>query len=125
MERFSMNPLVPMFPLFVVIDGTLSISRGGEDDNILAVREPGQFTGEMSVISGSRSLLTARVTKDGALLELTHEKVLSLMAKDTELGDILMGAFVARFGVRCRATRTMGHPKGPAGCSVPFKTSRN
>src|ERR1700677_3565024 len=50
----------------------------------------------MSVISGSRSLLTARVTKDGAVLELTREKVLSLMAKDTELGDILMGAFVAR-----------------------------
>jgi thioredoxin reductase (NADPH) len=71
------------------LDGTVSISRTGEDDKILAVREPGQFTGEMSVISGSRSLLTARVTKDGAVLELTREKVLSLMSKDTELGDIL------------------------------------
>src|SRR6202047_1826659 len=50
----------------------------------------------MSVVSGGRSLLTARVTKDGSVLELTREKVLSLMAKDTELGDILMGAFVAR-----------------------------
>jgi thioredoxin reductase (NADPH) len=50
----------------------------------------------MSVISGSRSLLTARVTKDGAVLELAREKVLSLMTKDTEIGDILMGAFVAR-----------------------------
>jgi thioredoxin reductase (NADPH) len=48
----------------------------------------------MSVISGSRSLLTARVTKDGAVLELTRDKVLSLMAKDTELGDILMGALL-------------------------------
>jgi CRP-like cAMP-binding protein len=50
------------------LDGTVSISRTGEDDKILAVREPGQFTGEMSVISGSRSLFTARVTKDGAVL---------------------------------------------------------
>jgi thioredoxin reductase (NADPH) len=90
------EPSCPDIPLFVVLDGTVSISRTGEDDKILAVREPGQFTGEMSVISGSRSLLTARVTKDGAVLELTREKVLSLMAKDTELGDILMGAFVAR-----------------------------
>jgi thioredoxin reductase (NADPH) len=71
------------------LDGTVSIDRTGDDDKILAVREPGQFTGEMSVISGSRSLLTARVTKDGAVLELTREKVLSLMSKDTELGDIL------------------------------------
>jgi thioredoxin reductase (NADPH) len=50
----------------------------------------------MSVISGGRSLLTARVTREGVVLELSREKVLSLMAKDTELGEILMGAFVAR-----------------------------
>jgi thioredoxin reductase (NADPH) len=90
------EPSCPDVPLFVVLDGTVSISRTGEDEKILAVREPGQFTGEMSVVSGGRSLLTARVTKDGAVLELTREKVLLLMAKDTELGDILMGAFVAR-----------------------------
>src|SRR3984957_17925917 len=90
------EPACPDVPLFVVLDGTVSISRTGEDEKILAVREPGQFTGEMSVISGSRSLLKARVTKDGAVLELTREKVLSLMAKDTELGDIFMEAFVAR-----------------------------
>jgi thioredoxin reductase (NADPH) len=90
------EPSCPDVPLFVVLDGTVSISRTGEDEKVLAVREPGQFTGEMSVVSGGRSLLTARVTKDGAVLELTREKVLSLMAKDTELGDILMGAFVAR-----------------------------
>ena len=72
------EPSCPDVPLFVVLDGIVSISRTGEDEKILAVREPGQFTGEMSVISGSRSLLTARVTKDGAVLELTREKVLSL-----------------------------------------------
>ena len=90
------EPSHPDVPLFVVLEGTVSITRAGEDEKVLAVREQGQFTGEMSVISGSRSLLTARVTNDGAVLELTRDKVLSLMAKDTELGDILMGAFVAR-----------------------------
>jgi thioredoxin reductase (NADPH) len=90
------EPSCPDVPLFIVLDGTVSISRTGEDEKILAVRESGQFTGEMSVISGSRSLLKAWVTKDGAVLELTREKVLSLMAKDTELGDIFMEAFVAR-----------------------------
>jgi thioredoxin reductase (NADPH) len=90
------EPSCPDVHLFVVLDGTVSISRSGEDEKILAVRGPGQFTGEMSLISGNRPLLTARVTQDGAVLELTREKVLSLMAKDTEVGDILMGAFVAR-----------------------------
>src|SRR6202020_1311841 len=90
------EPACPDVPLFVVLDGTVSITRAGEDEKILAVRDPGQFTGEMSVISGGRSLLTARVARQGVVLELSREKVLSLMAKDIELGEILMGAFVAR-----------------------------
>ena len=54
-------------PLFIVLEG----NRTGEDDKILAVREANQFSGEMSVISGKRSLLQARVTADGSVLELS------------------------------------------------------
>src|ERR1700735_4464293 len=90
------EPSQPDVPLFIVLEGNVSISRTGEDDKILAVREATQFTGEMSVISGKRSLLKARVTGDGSVLELSRDKVLSLMAKDTELGEIFMEAFVAR-----------------------------
>ena len=90
------DPSQPDIHFFIVLDGTVSISRPGEDGRILSVREAGQFTGEMSVVSGNRSLLKAQVTKDGTVLELTREKLLSLIAKDTELGDILMEAFVAR-----------------------------
>jgi thioredoxin reductase (NADPH) len=53
------EPSRPDVPLFVVLDGTVSIGRSGEDEKILAVRQSGQFTGEMSVISGNRSLLKA------------------------------------------------------------------
>ena len=90
------EPSQPDVPLFIVLDGSVSISRTGEDDKILAVREANQFTGEMSVLSGKRSLLKARVTGDGSVLELTRDRLLSLMAKDTELGEIFMEAFVAR-----------------------------
>src|ERR1700726_2547459 len=90
------EPSQPDVPLFIVLEGSVSISRTGEDEKILAVREAGQFTGEMSVISGKRSLLKARVTGNGSVLELSRDKVLSLMAKDTELGEIFMEAFVAR-----------------------------
>jgi thioredoxin reductase (NADPH) len=38
------EPSCPDFPLFVVIDGTVSIGRAGEDEKILTVRKPGQFT---------------------------------------------------------------------------------
>jgi thioredoxin reductase (NADPH) len=52
----------PDVPLFVVLEGTVWITKAGEDEKILVVREPGQFTGEMSVISGSLSILTARIS---------------------------------------------------------------
>ena len=90
------EPSQPDVPLFIILEGSVSISRTGEDDKILAIRGANQFTGEMSVISGKRSLLKARVTGDGSVLELTRDKLLSLMAKDTELGEIFMEAFVAR-----------------------------
>jgi thioredoxin reductase (NADPH) len=35
-------------PLFIMLEGNVSISKAGEDDKILAVREASQFTGEMS-----------------------------------------------------------------------------
>src|ERR1700730_15128868 len=89
-------PSHPDVPLFIVLEGTVSITRAGEDEKVLAVREQGQFTGEMSVISGGRSLLMARVTREGVVLELTRERVLSLFAKDTELVEIVLGDFVAR-----------------------------
>lgn len=83
-------------PLFVVLEGVVTNTRTGEDDVILAVRETGQFTGEMSLISGKRSLIKARVAEGGSLLELARDQVLSLMAKDTELSEVFMEAFVAR-----------------------------
>src|SRR5258708_4822846 len=90
------EPSQPDVPLFIVLEGNVSISRTGEDDKILPVREANQFTGEMSVVSGKRSLLKSRVTRDGSVLELSRDRVLSLMAKDTDLGEIFMEAFVAR-----------------------------
>ncbi len=108
-------------PLFIVLEGNVSISRTGEDDKILAVREANQFTGEMSVISGKRSLLKARVTGDGSVLELSRDKVLSLMAKDTELGEIFMEAFVARRLLMIQLGEGMSSSSGPG---VPPAPSR-
>ena len=59
------KPSQPDVPLFIGVEGSVSISRIGEDDKILAVREAYQFTGKMLVISGQRSLLKARVAGNG------------------------------------------------------------
>jgi len=83
-------------PLFVVLSGVVTNTRTVEDERVLAVRRAGQFTGEMSLISGKRSLIKALVAEGGTLLELERDKVFALMAKDTELSEVFMEAFVAR-----------------------------
>ena len=90
------EPSQAEIPLFVVISGQVFISRPGEQEKVVAVRGPGQFTGEMSVISGKRSLLRAFVSQDGEVLEVSPAKVSWLIAKDSDLGELLMEAFVAR-----------------------------
>src|SRR5260370_41952159 len=67
------EPSCPDVPLFIVLDGTVSISTDGEDEKVLAIRESGQLTGEMSLISGNRPLLTARLTQDGSVFALTPD----------------------------------------------------
>lgn len=84
-------------PFFVVISGRISILRletGNERE--VAARGPGQFTGEMTMLSGRRSILRGQVTDNGELLMLTAEQLRTLIAKDAEINEIVMSAFVNR-----------------------------
>ena len=48
------------------------------------------------MLSDRRSLIRARVTKPGKVIELDHKQMLNLIQTDAELGDILMRAFILR-----------------------------
>ena len=82
---------------FVVTTGELEIVRplGGTATLITAVG-PGQFTGEVNIISGGRALVRLRVSQPGEVIELDRERVLALIQTDAELGEIFMRAFILR-----------------------------
>ena len=48
------------------------------------------------MILGRRSLTRARATEPGAVVELTREKLLSLVQTDAEIGEIVMRAYIYR-----------------------------
>ena len=48
------------------------------------------------MLSGRRSLVRARVTKPGKVIELDHQQMLGLVQTDAELSGILMRAFILR-----------------------------
>ena len=84
-------------PFFVLLSGSMEIvqpSFSGEREIVKHV--PGEFTGEMTMISGQRCLVRGRVTAPGEFLEISAEGLRSLIAKDAELSEVLMRAFILR-----------------------------
>lgn len=84
-------------PFFVLLSGGLEIVQPGlRGEEVIVRYEARQFSGEVSMLTGRRSLSRARVTADGEFLELPAEGVRALIAKDPELSDIFMRAVILR-----------------------------
>jgi thioredoxin reductase (NADPH) len=84
-------------PFFVVITGEVEIVRPcGAHETLVTVHGSGEFTGEVNMLSGRRSLIRARAIKPCKVIELDHKQMLTLVQTDAELSDILMRAFILR-----------------------------
>jgi thioredoxin reductase (NADPH) len=84
-------------PVFVVLSGAIAILAvvAGQDQVVTTYRA-GQFSGELLMISGRRSIYKCRVAEAGTVLELTAANLRLLIGKDAELSEIFMKAFLAR-----------------------------
>lgn len=84
-------------PFFVLLSGAMEIVQPDlAGERPIAKHGPGEFTGEMTMISGQRCLVLGRVTESGEFLELSGEGLRSLIARDAELSEIFMRAFILR-----------------------------
>ncbi|MGB5811643.1 MAG: FAD-dependent oxidoreductase [Polyangiales bacterium] len=82
---------------FVILSGELEVfrpERGGED--ILTVHEPGEFTGEINMLSGRANVVKGRMKKAGEVLELDRSSFRQLLAVEAELSEMFMRAFIVR-----------------------------
>jgi thioredoxin reductase (NADPH) len=84
-------------PVYVVISGAIRIvAVGGEKERTVTTYRPTQFSGELLMISGRRSIYRCQAVEAGTLLELRAKDLRTLIGKDAELSDIIMNAFLAR-----------------------------
>src|SRR5271170_7741563 len=84
-------------PFFVLLSGGMEIVQPSLTGERLIVKHgEGEFTGEITMISGQRCLVRGRVTEAGEFLEVSGDGLRSLVAKDAELSEILMRAFILR-----------------------------
>jgi len=82
---------------FLVTDGEIELVQPSAGATILLRSlRPGQFTGEVNMLSGRPALVQARVSKAGEVVELDHARLLSLVQTNSELSEILMRAFILR-----------------------------
>jgi thioredoxin reductase (NADPH) len=84
-------------PFFVVTAGQVEIVLPYDNtETLVAVHQPGQFTGEVSMLSGRPAFVRARARESGEVIELDHEHLLALVQTDSELSELIMRAFILR-----------------------------
>src|SRR6266851_7685912 len=72
-------------PFFVVVSGELEVVRPeGAAETLVAVHHTGQFTGEVSTLSGRRALFRLRAAKVGEVIELDRQRMLALVQTDAQ-----------------------------------------
>ncbi len=82
---------------FVLLSGSMEIVQPDlHGERPIVKHEAGEFTGEITMISGLRSLVRGRVTVAGEFLEMSSEDLRTLVARDAELSEIFMRAFILR-----------------------------
>jgi len=82
---------------FVVLSGTIAVVRPiGDVEEPVAEHGPGQFTGEINMLSARRSIVRTRAVGELQVIEVDRDDLRTLVKRDAELSEILMRAFILR-----------------------------
>ncbi len=85
------------FCFFVLVEGEVEIvehSRGTPHQ--VTVHKAGEFTGDVDMLSGRGTLVTARAATDGRVLELSTAELRRAVDELPELGETIVKAFLMR-----------------------------
>ncbi len=85
-------------PFFVIVSGEIEIIQPSLiTETLVTVHGPGEFTGDVNVLSGRRTIVQMRViNKPCEVIELDRQYMMHLVQTDAEIGDIIMRAFILR-----------------------------
>jgi len=82
---------------YVVVSGSIDVAiRMDGQEQVLRRHQPGGFLGELSLLTGQRSYVEARMAEPGEVIVVPHEAFRRVIATEPELSDIILRAFVSR-----------------------------
>ena len=83
--------------VFVVVSGQLHVLQvANNQERVVAICNPGMFSGELTVLTGRRGLVRIRASEKSELIEIEREELQTLVEADSELSDIFLRAFILR-----------------------------
>jgi thioredoxin reductase (NADPH) len=87
----------PITKVFVVVSGQLHVLHiSNNQEHVVAICNPGMFTGELNVLSGRRGLLRIRAVEKSELIEIERAALQALVETDSELSDLFLRAYILR-----------------------------
>jgi thioredoxin reductase (NADPH) len=82
---------------YVVLSGAVEIVvHAANEDRVIVRHGPGRFIGELSLVSGLRVFVSARVVEVGEVVVLSRHALRELIATQPSLGDTVLKALMAR-----------------------------
>jgi thioredoxin reductase (NADPH) len=87
------------YDLIVVEQGAIQVVRAATPnapEEAVITHGPGAFVGELSLLTGQTTYLTARAVERARVHRISPPQLRRLMAEDPELSDLLLRAFLAR-----------------------------
>jgi thioredoxin reductase (NADPH) len=82
---------------YVLLSGEMEIvfRRLGQPD-LRVTHGAGGFTGEVSLLTGRRALVTSQMASDGEVVDIPAAELRQLIVTDSELSELMMRAFILR-----------------------------
>jgi thioredoxin reductase (NADPH) len=85
------------YDFFVVLEGMVAIVEDfGGHERVIGRHGKGRFLGELNLLTGQASFLTAVVRDPGEVLQVPVEALRRLVTQDSGLGDLILRAFLLR-----------------------------
>jgi len=87
----------PTYHFYVVLEGQIRVTKKvGAEEKLLTIHEPGQFTGDISILTGQPSIATARAIGKARVLEIKPEDFQRIIAEYSEGGQLILAAMAGR-----------------------------
>ncbi|MCW2995682.1 MAG: cyclic nucleotide-binding protein [Conexibacter sp.] len=84
------------YDFIVVLDGQAAIAEHGQQQRTVGSFGPGEFLGELDLLTGKRAALGAAMETDGRILRVPVARIRVVMAQEPGLSEMILRTFLAR-----------------------------